>query len=298
MMSRRSALVLAPLLFALAPLAGAHAARPHGGGGGAVLLRYRFVPGQTLAYQLTADVQAHTTTAGLPAGGSGLAPMGGVASSTQVSGVLQQHVEGVDASGGATVTVTLSSLVVTATIGGQTTTTPLTATAVPTTTVYIAPDGSQHGRGAVAMNGLNGLNGVNTQSVGALPPGPVLPGARWTTTSSTTLPLPANGRSSLQFMVQNILRGYEQLGGEPVAIIDSTEPINVATNLAVGGQSAHLRETGTATAQTFFGLSTGQLVASQSQENLLIGFSARVQGRAVSLQVRTIIQSSLRRVGA
>lgn len=296
MMSRRSALVLAPLLFALAPLAGAHAARPHGGGGGAVLLRYRFVPGQTLTYQLTADVQAHTTTAGLPAGGSGLTPMGGAASSTQVSGVLQQHVESVDASGGATVTVTLSSLVVTATVGGQTT--PLTATAVPTTTVYIAPDGGQHSRGAVAMNGLNGLNGVSTQSVGALPPGPVLPGARWTTTSSTTLPLPANGRSSLQFMVQNILRGYEQLGGEPVAIIDSTEPIDVATNLAAGGQSARLRETGTATAQTFFGLSTGQLVASQSRENLLIGVSARVQGRAVSLQARTVIQTSLRRVGA
>jgi len=99
-------------------------------------------------------------------------------------------------------------------------------------------------------------------------------------------------------MVQNTLRGYEQLDGEPVAIIDSMEPIDVITNLAVGGQSARLRETGTATAQTFFGLSTGQPVASQSRENVLIGVSTRVQGRTVSLQARTVIQTSLRRVSA
>lgn len=86
--SRRLTLALSLALLALAPLTQAHAAHPAGGGGAAVLLRYHFVPGQTLTYAFdeTAGTRIDTTgTRGLPPDTQS------AASALCVSGAYQRH---------------------------------------------------------------------------------------------------------------------------------------------------------------------------------------------------------------
>jgi hypothetical protein len=282
----RYAVALALTGLVLVPLTTAHAMPPLGGGGGAIVLRYHFAPGQHLAYRITATAQvtASATESAALAGGRV------IRSTTLVSGLAQERVLSVDATGGATVQVRVSSLSVTATVNGRTTT--LALPAVPAETIHIAPDGRQQGTlSAGVMGGL--------QTTAALPPGPVAPGARWTARGRVALgPVMGVSLPPVQVTSQSVLVSYGPEDGQIVAIIDSMGSVQYAAAVTVSGQPLHLQEMGTTSARTFFGVEAGQIVASQAHEDLHLVLRGRTaQGVAVAVREHIIVQTSTWRIG-
>ncbi len=245
-----SALALVPL--ALVPLATARAASHDSAG--TIMLRYRFVPGQTLAYRFVASGRA-TTTGDLSIQDGFTTPYRSIGSET-----VREHVLSVDARGRATVAVSVSILHATETRGRTTTTSPTTTTTV---TVWIAPDGSASGTMSGAVNDAFFL------PLGTLPPAPLAPGARWTTPSRLlrviTPVLPGVLPRSLA--ANTLLSAGPARGtrGTIQAIIASAaRPTYAMTVPFSGHETLRLQGTGQATGRTVFDVASGQLLSSMA----------------------------------
>src|SRR5919204_6106983 len=107
----RRAGTLAVAVLALMPISSARAMPLPAGN--AVLLRYRFVPGQTFAYHLAINMRMSMSTTGVPVSASN--------ETATVSGVVRYHILRVDAAGGADAEMNMSAVTKTGTIGGHTT---------------------------------------------------------------------------------------------------------------------------------------------------------------------------------
>lgn len=288
----RRALILACAALAILPFSQAHAISPRGGGSGAVVLRYRFTPGQQLAYRFTEALQlgiGRTPLAGLPGNQSTGAPP--LISRAVLSGLFHERVLQVDAQGGATVEERLSAVAITSTINGRTSSPTLPA--IPVQTLHIAADGSQQG----SVHSGSSLFGL--QTMGMLPAGPVMPGARWATREHESLPAAGTmAAQSLDVTVQNTLLEFGQVNGEPVAVISSTAPLRLDLALTAAGRPIHLHMTGQLANETDFGLSSGQIVTSQSREEIAADTQTTLAGgKALTLHEHIALQLSLQRLG-
>jgi len=245
-------LSVALVCLALAPVGVARAERSRGGGGGAVTLRYRFVPGQTVSYAVAlvqrGDVSALTAAPDAP-----LTALARDSVATYVASD-QEHrrVLGVDAAGNGRIILTVDHPY--ETINGRFIPPPADRRFVTLGAFTVAPDGTQlagpdeRSRSDLAENGP------------VLPVTPVALGAHWTTHVWLAVP----GVALLVRRVTSVdtLVGFTQAGGEPVALIDARLPLYATTVMAVGGEAAHVEETGMEAVRFAVGVESGQVVSS------------------------------------
>jgi len=268
-------LLLAPLAL---PPATAH------GGTAVVMLRYRFVPGQTLVYHFVATGRA-TATGDLSIRDGFTTPY---RSSANV--IVREHVLSVDAQGRATVAVSVRILRATETRGRTTTTSPTTQTTI----VRIAPDGGVSGATGTAANDAFFL------PLGTLPPGPLAAGARWVSPSRLLRTLtPADAAHYPHPTVTNTLLGARSAAGAGMATISSAARPFYApmTFLGGGGTTLRLGGSGQATGQTVFDVAAGRLIASTASYTLEVDQQLRDRrGGVRRARTRITWQMSTRRV--
>ncbi len=264
-----------------APLTPARAAHVQGGGGGAVLLRYRFSAGQLVAFAATAS---ETVTLESP-----LTPGRATTTLQHISAQLNQHVLSVDAAGVATIAQRESALAITTTLNGQAHT--QTVPSIDAGTIVIAPNGGTH------VNIIsNRALAINVQASAMFPSYPVAPGARWSMTQSGTLALSAGPGSPLHVSVQSTLTGFGYADGEPVAIIDSTAPYHA--RVALGTSKLQLEEDGAVTQRVLFGLATGQPVSIDATAKMRLTVSITSgSGLSFTSHGTLLLHSRVQRIG-
>src|SRR5437762_4550636 len=161
---RAGALAVAIAILALMPVSSARAMPLPAGN--AVLLRYRFVPGQTYAYRMVMNMRMSMNTTGVPA------PASASNETVTMGSMVRYHILRVDASGGADAEVSLSEATMSTTTGGRATTTKLPNQ--PPIAVHLGTDGRMQG----ALS--SGLGTYGLEAIGTLPHHAVAPGAQWT----------------------------------------------------------------------------------------------------------------------
>lgn len=269
-------LLLSPLAL---PPATAH------GGTALVMLRYRFVPGQTLAYHFVATGRA-TATGDLSIQDGFTMPY-----RSSASVIVRERVQSVDARGRAMVAVSVRILRATETRGRTTTTSPLTT---QTTTVRIAADGSVSGATGTAANDAFFL------PLGTLPPGPLAAGVQWASPSLLLRTLtPADSAHYPHPTVTNTLLRAGAAGGTGMATISSiARPLYVPMTFpGGGGTTLRVGGSGQATGQTMFDVAAGRLIASTASYTLEVDQQLRDRrGGVRRARTRITWQMSTRRV--
>jgi hypothetical protein len=225
----------------------------------AVLLRYRFVPGQTYAYRMAMDMRMS---------------MSGIESNETVTigGIVRYHILRVDPSEGADAEIRMSTMTIGTTTGGHTTTTKL-ANQGPIA-VHLRSDGRMQG----AISSGPGTYGL--QTIGTLPPSAVAPGARWTSTAAASLPSTFMSLAPIRMTAQNVFSRYLQVDGQRVAAIDSTGTVQYNTDSALAGTPVHTHLTAGVTGRSLFGLAAHRTIASQEHLDMRMFLSDRTSAAA------------------
>lgn len=279
--------ILACILIGMAlPPLSTTAARP--AGGGTLLLRYRFVAGQHLAYRVATvnrvtfrldyDPRAHR------------APIGGLRQLEQRVVVVQERVVGVAATGTATITERAGNVTVTRRIhGGRRTYTTPPGRVV---SVTVTSDGTQHSLGPTDSTGTI----IGTATMGALPLGQVQVGVTWMSRSTSAL----TGRP---IAVRNTLSGIRYMGGEPVAIVDSVRHIDDSARTTVYASVSELppqlwvHEIGTETERVLVGLTAGHLVTRRFKSDIDLTYRGQQAGPGPMLRVHSGERTVMTRLG-
>lgn len=265
---RAGALLVAGL--ALLPFGSAHAMTP--AGSAAVKLRYHFVAGQTYNYQVSMQTRiGQPNGADSNSGGAGpLALLLGSGTST-MTGIVHYKVLSVNASGGATIRVSTSNVTKTDTKNGQTTTD--TPAAQAPYTVHVAADGRRQD-----APGFD-LGSFAIQAVGTLPTASVAPGAQWNTTVSVSPPAElGTGVPPIQVPMQYVFSKLVTAGSQHAAAIDSTGTVQYAFDLTgQDGSTVHLTVGGNIAGHVLFGLTSHQLVSSQTTMDLQPSLGKRLR---------------------
>jgi hypothetical protein len=277
--TRRCAGALAVAILTLTPISCARAMPP--AAGNTVLLRYRFVPGQTYAYRLAMNTRMNIT--GVPASASN--------QTVTMGSIVRYHILRVDASGSADAEVRLSEATMSTTTGGRTTTTRL-ASPRPSL-VHIGANGSM--REAVGEAVGSTISAYDLNVVGTLPAGAVAPGARWTSTVVADLPSTlGTSLAPIHMTTQNVFSRYLQFDGQRVAAIDSTGTLQYITDTSLGGTPVHLHLTARMTGQSLFGLAVHRTVASQEHLDQRMFMSGRTStGTSTAVHMHLVMSVSL-----
>jgi hypothetical protein len=225
----------------------------------AVLLRYRFVPGQTYAYRMAMDMRMSMSGTDVPASASN--------ETMTMGGIVRYHILRVDPSGGADAEIRMSTMTMSTTTGGHTTTTKLANQ--PPIAVHLGSDGRMQG----AISSGPGTYGL--QTIGTLPPRAVAPGARWTSTAVASLPSTVMSLAPMHMTTQNVFSRYLQVDGQRVAAIDSTGTVQYNTDSALAGTPVHMHLTAGVTGRSLFGLAAHRTVASQEHLDMRMFLSDR-----------------------
>jgi hypothetical protein len=272
----RRAGALAAAVLALMPINSARAIPLSAGN--AVLLRYRFVPGQTYAYRMAMDMRMSMSGTDVPASASD--------ETVTIGGIVRYHILRVDPSGGADAEIRMSTMTMGTTIGGHTTTTRL-ANQGPIA-VHLSSDGRMQG----AISSGPGTYGL--QTIGTLPPGAVAPGARWTSTAAANLPSTFMSLAPMHMTAQNVFSRYLQVDGQRAAAIDSTGTVQYNTDSALGGTPVHVHLTAGVTGRSLFGLAAHRTVASQEHLDMHMFLTDRTSAAAnAGLTMHIVISVSL-----
>jgi hypothetical protein len=273
--TRRCAGALAVAILALTPISCARAMPL--AAGNTVLLRCRFVPGQTYAYRLAMNTRMNIT--GVPASASN--------QTVTMGSIVRYHILRVDASGGAEAEVRLSKPTMSITTGGRTTTGTL-ASPRPSV-VHIGADGSM--REAVGST----ISAYDLNVMGTLPAGAVAPGARWTSTVVASLPSTlGTSLAPMHMTTQNVFSRYLQFDGQRVAAIDSTGTLQYITDTSLGGTPVHLHLTARMTGRSLFGLAVHRTVASQEHLDMRMFMSGRTStGTSTAVHMHLVLSVSL-----
>ncbi len=283
-----NALALVPL--ALVPLATARFATAHAAshGGGAIALRYRFVPGQTFAYRFIESGRA-TATGDLSIQDGFTAPYRSIGSAT-----VRERVLSVDARGRAMVAVSVSVLHATETRGRTTTTSPTTTTTV---TVQIATDGN----GSGTMIGT--VNEAFFLPLGTLPAGPLPLKTRWTTPSRLLKVItPALPTQFPHPTVVNTLLSVGPVRGPRGTILatitSAAQPMYAPVTLPFSRrETLRLQGTGQATGRTVFDVASGQLLSSTASYTIELDQQMRDQpGGERTARTRIVWDMSFQRI--
>jgi hypothetical protein len=240
--------------------------------GNAVLLRYHFVPGQTYAYRMAMDMRMSMSGTEVPA--------------SVIGSIVRYHILRVDPSGGADAEISMSTMTMSTTIGGRTTTTKLANQ--PPVAVHLGSDGRMQG----AISSGPGTYGL--QTIGTLPPGAVAPGTRWTSTAVIRLPSTFMSLAPMHMTAQNVFSRYLQVDGQRVAAIDSTSTLQYTTDTALGGTPVHMHLTAGVTGRSLFGLAVHRTVASREHLDMRMFLSDRTSaGANAGLNVHVVMSVSL-----
>ena len=274
----RRAGALAAAVLALMPINSARAMPLPAGN--AVLLRYRFVPGQTYAYHLAINMRMSMSTTEVPVSASN--------ETATVSGVVRYHILRVDAAGGADAEMSLSEATMTTTTGGRTTTTKLANQ--PPIAVHLGADGTI--QGAVS----NETASYGLEAIGTLPHHAVAPGAQWTATAVTglTSAFASLSRAPMHVTAHNVFSRYLRFHGQRVAAIDSTGTVQYITDTAVGGTPVHMHLNAGMTGRSLFGLAVHRTVASQQHLDIRMFMSSPTSaGANAGMSIHVVMSVSL-----
>ncbi len=265
---------------------GSGAQRLPGGGGGAALLRYRFVAGQRFTYQVmsTQHIIPVTSSAShigqLGAAESIIEARVNGSTTGVLSGTLHEHIVSVDQNGVARIALSIDHLLVTT--NGQ----PASLDQRQSFgTVTIAPDGSQR------TDGDGRVTGGAVASGPILPPYPIGRGGRWSNTVKVLVP-------GVDLLVrpavsEDTLEGFGQADGEPVAVTGAVIPLHARANISLGNTSVHVEESGRETLRFLLGLDSGQVISSQGR--ITAHVSVRQDGGL--FQETVVVETSQRRTG-
>jgi hypothetical protein len=228
-----------------------------------------------------------------------------------IGSIVRYHILRVDPSGGADAEISMSTMTMSTTIGGRTTTTKLANQ--PPVAVHLGSDGRMQG----AISSGPGTYGL--QTIGTLPPGAVAPGARWTSTAVISLPstfmslapmhmpstfmslapmhMPSTFMSlaPMHMTAQNVFSRYLQFDGQRVAAIDSTGTLqfNTDTDTTLGCTQVHMYLTAAVTGRSLFGLAVHRTVASQEHLDMHMFLSCRSSAGASNVNMHIVMSESL-----
>ena len=278
----RRAGALAAAILALMPVSSARAmALP---AGNAVLLRYRFVPGQTYAYRMVMNMRMSMSTTGVPASAS-------ASNETVTMGsMVRYHILRVDASGGADAEVSLSEATMSTTTGGRTTTTTLANQ--PPIAVHLGTDGRMQG----ALS--SGLGTYGLEAIGTLPHHAVAPGAQWTSTAVTSLPSAFTSLAPQHVTAHNVFSRYLQFDGQRVEAINTTGTLQYITDTTLSGTPVHMHVAAGMTGQSLFGLAVHRTVASQEHLDMHLFMSgSTATGANAGVNMHIVLSVSLKPYG-
>jgi hypothetical protein len=247
--------------------------------GNAVLLRYRFVPGQTYAYRVAVNVRMSMSGTGVPA------PQG--KESITLSNSVRFHILRADALGGADAKVSLGKAIMSMTMGGQTTTGTLTSP--QPSVVHIDANGSM--REAVGSS----ISAYDLEALGTLPSGAVAPGARWTSTVVANLPSTlGTSLAPMHMTAHNVFSRYLQFDGQRVAAIDSTGTLQYITDTALGGMPVHMHLTAGMTGRSLFGIAAHRTLAGQQHLDMRMFMSGHTStGANAGVRMHIVMSVSL-----
>ncbi len=251
---------------------------PGGGGSGTIFLRYRFIVGQRLTYEV---IMKGTTTTRLDISFPGHRQSQILSAPIDEKYFISEYVLRVNTAGTATISEEVNSL-----NASRKHPEKFNALSRTTAIVLVAPDGRQDLIGSTPK----GIPSVTTAISGRLPHTAVSLGARWT----SVLPIltsPANMTSIyLQEISTGVLSGFGQVGGEPVAIIDETTHAQSKSQAATpASKDNFVKESVTAIERVYFGLASGQLVSSRRQETLTLALHSQKMGSETVTQHVTVV---------
>jgi hypothetical protein len=271
------------------------AAHVNGGGGGTVLLRYHFVPGQSLTYAVDSTERMINSNV------AGLARI--LSSRIRTTGQTYQRVIRVDQHGAATIEESISQLAITSTIAGRRQRRNLPGQKIGTITVMT--DG--HIVGHVATTSLI----LDMQGTAALPDHPIRPGDAWTSVQNGVAFQPPNvcasGNSFIVYVTtelsqvvattHSVLEVFSQQAGEPVAIIRSTRPL-IQRSISQSGQLAvsSIHETESFSQTLLFGLTSGQPLLTDTWEVEHIMMRTKALGRTLLETTELTLHAMSRRI--
>ena len=272
----RRAGTLAVAVLALMPISSAHAMPLPAGN--AVLLRYRFVPGQTYAYRMTMDMRMSMSGTDVPTSASN--------ETATMGSIVRYHVLRVDALGGADAEVSLSKTTMSITMGGHTTTAPLSSPSP--SVIHIGANGSM--QEAVGST----VRSYDLSAMGTLPAGAVSPGAQWISTAVTSMPSAFTSLAPLHITAHNVFSGYLQYEGQRVAAIDTTGTLQSISDTTLSGAPVHMHVAANMTGQSLFGTAVRRTVASQEHLDMRMFMSGHSStGTSIAVHMHVVMSVSL-----
>lgn len=220
-MTIRPLFYAAALTAALLPLASQAQTAAPAPAPAAVLLRYKFTPGEVIRDKTTTDT--NMTMPNVP----GLPATAAMSYKTHMEMVNRQTVKSVRASdGAATLVVTTESL--TSTMNGKPLhTAALTSVKQGVDTLVITPAGKllsfKAGKGTspVVITGFD-MSKMEGNTPAALPDGPIKVGDTWDTVADLSGFMAGSGMAGMQMTVHSALTALDTSGGETVATISDT----------------------------------------------------------------------------
>ena len=200
--------------------------------------------------------------------------------------IVRFHILRVDALGGADAEVSLSKTTMSITMGGHTTTAPLSSPSP--SVIHIGANGSM--QEAVGST----VRSYDLSAMGTLPAGAVSPGAQWISTAVTSMPSAFTSLDPLHITAHNVFSRYQQFDGQRVAAIDTTGTLQYITDTTLGGTPVHMHLAAGMTGQSFFGTAAHRTVASQEHLDMRMFMSGRTStGANAGVNVHIVMAVSL-----